>query len=441
MTKNTLEQTNEEIQEDDIDTEILKEMLSNNDELPRDLGELVLAKLAKGLKEVATIRKLKKNGYSPEQVKKHMKNSRLSEEELEKQIALHDLVLEHKDTFLKILEEEKRPDKIRASGHYWDNKLKYSSPNQSNDQLTISDYLEKQETKHKIEKVDYEVNVIGINLTPPENKLMNALIKLLNDKSNTRDSDSSKYFTGNYKPVPITNYGGTGEQMKAPTLQIKPSELFKSYLDSPDYSGQDIKYINALLESLASKKFVIHYERKKYVEKNGKKQRLTDVIEDFQPLIRILKHLPNLTDEELAKFKRGNDAIVEKKGEYLLGLNPVLVDQIATKYVEFPRDIEKRTVIAAGGHKKVTESDIALRDYMLRELSAKRYTCEINDEKLPYILKLDGYIKNRKKKIIQQRITNAINVSKSLGLIQEVEIEIGKLGQSKYIFILNPNYN
>ena len=41
---------------------------------------------------------------------------------------------------------------------------------------------------------------------------------------------------------------------------------------------------------------------------------------------------------------------------YIIALHPILTDQIRTKYVEFPKDIEKRTAIAAGGHQKVKEA-------------------------------------------------------------------------------------
>jgi len=38
-----------------------------------------------------------------------------------------------------------------------------------------------------------------------------------------------------------------------------------------------------------------------------------------------------------------------------------------------------------------------LMEYMLREISAGRFHSEINEEKFPYMLGLDKYIKQRKK--------------------------------------------
>lgn len=418
----------------------IKNDASTKDSQAMSLDDLVYSRLSRDLKKVAILGKLKKKARSQEELKALMKEKDFSQEEIDQSLAFHELVLEHKETFSQILEEEKKPDKVRTAGHFFDNKLKYSLPLKEDQQMTIFDLLSKPETKQKIAKVDYAVNAVGITLNASENKLMTAITKLLQDKSENQDSSSENFYLGNDKPVPMHNYGGTGESMRAPVLKFKPAELYKAYLDSTQYSGQDIKYIKRLLESLAQKKFVIHYERRKIVEKNGKEQRLTDVIEDFQPLIRILKYIPDLTDEELDELKKKGSEVVEKRGEYLLSINPVLVDQIGTKYVEYPRDIERRTALAAGGHNKLANSDVILRDYMLRELSAKRYQCEINREKLSYILKLDYYMRNRKKKKAYELISKAIEVSIQLGLILSVENEIGKKGQAKFIFHLNPNY-
>ena len=79
-------------------------------------------------------------------------------------------------------------------------------------------------------------------------------------------------------------------------------------------------------------------------------------------------------------------------------MNPIFRDQIDTKYIEFPEDMQKRLVIAAGGHKKVTASMQILLEYLLREISASRYSPQINEDKLPYMLGLEKYVKQNRKK-------------------------------------------
>ena len=128
-----------------------------------------------------------------------------------------------------------------------------------------------------------------------------------------------------------------------------------------------------------------------------------------------------MTEEEAQTLDKGDDSLREKRGELIIALNPLLTDQINSKYVEYPSDINKRTVIAAGGHRLVTESMIALRDYMLRELSARRFQSEINEEKLFLILKLEKYLKSKRKKLIQQRVEDAIQFAKNLGLVEDCQ--------------------
>jgi dimeric dUTPase (all-alpha-NTP-PPase superfamily) len=87
------------------------------------------------------------------------------------------------------------------------------------------------------------------------------------------------------------------------------------------------------------------------------------------------------------------------------------------------------SMIAAGGHRQVTESMVTLRDYMLREISTKRFSPEINEENLVFILKLEKYVISSKKKLIQQRVASAIQFGKNLGLIESFERVIGAKGQ------------
>ena len=147
-----------------------------------------------------------------------------------------------------------------------------------------------------------------------------------------------------------------------------------------------------------------------------------------------------MTDTELQSLEKGDNTVREQKGELIIALNPLLTDQINSKYIEYPTDINQRTMIACGGHLHVTESINALRDYMLRELSGKRFKFEINADRLPYILKLENYIQSHRKKLISKRIDGAIASMRNLGLLLNAEIQEGALGQPKYVFALNPDF-
>ena len=144
--------------------------------------------------------------------------------------------------------------------------------------------------------------------------------------------------------------------------------------------------------------------------------------------------------EEIIKLNKGDEKIRQKKGELIIALNPILTDQINSKYLEYPQDINRRTIIASGGVNFVTQSINTLRDYFIRELSNKRYECQINADKLAYQLKLDNYIKQRKRKYIKTAIDKAILACKNLGLLLDYTLEQGAEGQPKYIFKLNGKF-
>lgn len=334
--------------------------------------------------------------------------------------------------------ELKKGHKVRHSGHLVDQKLKPSgSLGDPNFLTTLSS-----ETQEKIHLCPIEnIRAEGIRLTPSQDKLLNALFKLLHDKSENRNTQSENFYGGNFEKE-MVQYGGKGQTAYSPKIRIFPSELYKSYMGHDNYSGADITFIKRVLRDTESQKFLIIYDRKREKKTDkGKKEILTDRIEAFQSLFKIISFFEGLTEEEVQTLDQGDESLREKRGELIIALNPLLTDQINSKYVEYPSDINKRMVIAAGGHRLVTESMIALRDYLLRELSARRFLPEINEEKLFLILKLEKYLKSKRKKLIQQRTEDAIQFAKSLGLIEDYERIIGALGQWKYVFHLNKTFS
>jgi len=329
----------------------------------------------------------------------------------------------------------KNVEKIRHSGHFIDQKLKYEYPKQN--QITIFDAIESKHLKTKIEKYEFEVKSVGVRLTPPEDKLLNTLQKLLHQKSQNYEPESQDYYKGNM-PVDLVPFGK--EKKDSPRLRIKPGELYRAYIERSHYSGDEVKFVRETLMNLSAKKFLLKFDRKRKVEKNGKTQILTDRIEEFQSLVQVIKFTEGLDEKELKKANLGDDSIFDSKGELIIGFNPILVDQINSKYIEYPSNINKKMILAAGGHRYVTEAMNLLRDYMLRELASKRIRVEINKDRLPHLLKLHKYLAARQKKRAEKKVNDAIQAIKNLGLITSVETVDGSSGQLKYIFTLNSNF-
>ena len=355
----------------------------------------------------------------------------LDPEALEKLKACYRFIVENKDSSDKSsIVSQRYSTKFRQSGHLIDQTLKYKNASK---QLTLFDLLD--ETKEKIGDSLVEVKALGIRLSASEDKMLKALSKILYERQNPI-LNSGNFKNANSQDFPFCSYGGKEQKAAAPILRISPATLYKAYLDSDDYSGADIKFINKTLFELSRKVFLIVYDRKR--TENGKK--VTDRIEDYQSLVKIMSYIEGLSESELEALESGDTLIREKKNELIIGLNPIFVDQINTKYIEFPSDINKRTTIAAGGPNLVSDSTVILRDYMLRELSAGRLQAEINEESLPLLLRLDRYIEQRKKSLVAKRISSAINTVKNLGIISSFKIIPGADGQKKYVFTLNKNF-
>ena len=338
-----------------------------------------------------------------------------------------------------LIEEVRKPQlkskKYRHAGHFLDQKLKYQK---EQNQLSLFDIL-LPETQQKIQESRVEVTAEGIKLTYAENKLVHALNLLLCEKSQNADPESDSFYSGNAQSE-LVPYGVPDQQAKAPVLKFKPSELYKAFMGTKEYSGADIKFINSTLYQLEEKKVLIKYDRVKTVIDGKKTKTLTDRIEDFQSLIKIVLFIPDLSDLEKSKLNSGDNNIRSAKSELIIALNPIFRDQIDTKFIEFPEDTNRRLVIAAGGHKKVTTSMNILMEYMLREMSAKRYRAEINEENLPYVIGLEKYVKEKRKKLLQERIEKDIQAIINIGIILNAEKKPNKIGGMKWIFQLNKEY-
>jgi hypothetical protein len=328
--------------------------------------------------------------------------------------------------------------KVRHAGHFVDQKLKYNNPSRGSDQLNLFDRLSP-ELLGQVKKT--EIKCEGIRLSVPDDRLLNAIMGLVREKSENKATDSKQFYRGNYQDPRNEVIPWGAEEIKPAMIRIVPAELYKAYLGNNEYSGKDITEINKTLESLAEKRFLITYDRVRQVKVGKKIENRTDRIEKVGRLIDVVKYTKDLTDTEKARLDKGDRTIRQEKGELIIALNPVLTDQINSKYIDYPSDIGRRTMIAAGGHPNmVTQAINTLRDWLLRELSSKRTKWEVNADTLPYLLKLENYVREGRRKKIKETIEKSIQTCKNLNLILDVSETQGAEGQIKYVFTLNPDF-
>ena len=322
--------------------------------------------------------------------------------------------------------EEVKGGKFKRSGHLTDQLLKYDYPKDKNRQLNIFDAL-LDGTKKDIEVAGVEVTEIveGIKLSPSETKIIDCLCRLLHERSQTAEPKKEDFYAGNVG-YELVEYGGD-KTTPAPKLAFTLYELSKEYKGGEYVSGKDIENVKQVLTELDSKRFLLSY-----VETTRKKDggRIERKIEDFRKLIHILK----LSETEFNK----EDIEQSKTEETIVLLNPIFRRQIDSKFILYPNDITRRTIIAYGSH-NLSEIALRLRDYLMRELSSKHYEPEINLDKLYYLL-AEKWMRESRKKKVKEYTDKALETVRALGLLSSYKINPGATGEPKVIFTLNKDW-
>ena len=324
--------------------------------------------------------------------------------------------------------DNKTKGKFKRAGHLTDQMLKYNyPPNDKGSQLNIFDSLQ-EGTKNKIAEVaGVEVTEIveGIKLSPSETKIIDCLCKLLHDTSQNLDKKKEDYYAGNIG-YELVEYGGD-KSTPAPKLGFTLYELTREYKGGEYVSGKDIENVKQILTELDNKRFLLSY-----VETTKKKDggRIERKIQDFRKLLHILQ----ISQTEYSK----ENIELSKQEETVILLNPIFRRQIDSKFILYPNDINRRTIIAYGSH-NLSEVAIKLRDYLMRELSSKRYEPEISQDKLYYML-AEKWMKESRKKKVKEYTDKALDTVKALGLLISYEIKTASTGEPKVVFKLNKGW-
>ena len=328
--------------------------------------------------------------------------------------------------FLRADEELKKQGKFKRSGHLTDQMLKYNYPKDKSPQLNIFDAL-LPETKTKIQAANTEIKEIveGIKLSPSETKVIDCLCRLLHETSQNSDAKREDYYSGNIGHE-LVDYGGD-KNTPAPKLAFTLYELTKEYKGGEYVAGKDIENVKQILTELDEKKFLLSYVETTKIKGGGRRERK---IEDFRKLIHIVK----ISQTEYSK----EDIELSKEEETVILLNPIFRRQIDSKFILYPNDINRRTIIAYGSH-NLSGAAIRLRDYLMRERDSKRYEPKISLDKLYYLL-AEKWMKESRRKKVKEFTDKAIETVKALGLLVSHEIKTGATGEAIVVFTLDKDW-
>lgn len=320
--------------------------------------------------------------------------------------------------------EANKTGRFKRAGHLTDQMLRYDYPYKK--QVSLLAQLARPTEMEYKSGVQYSQIIEGIRLSPSETKIVDCLCKLLHENSQTIEVNDENYYTGNL-PLEYVTY--SDEITPSPKLAFTLYELTKEYVGSDKkVGGKDIENVKQVLKELDTKRFLLSYTE---TTKRKDGSRVETKIEDLKKLIHIVK----ISQTEYSK----ENVELSKNEETIIMLNPIFRRQINSKFVFYPDDINKRT-IAAYGSPNVSGVTLRLRDYLLKEHALKHFNPEIKLQRLYYLL-AEKWMKEQRKKKVQEYTEKAIEVMITLGILESFSIEESKsTGEPKIVFKLNKEW-
>jgi hypothetical protein len=226
--------------------------------------------------------------------------------------------------------------------------------------------------------------------------------------------------------------------METARMAISPHEFYSKYYGKSSYGSEQITFLLNKLDCLSKKMFLTTW--KFPTGKKNKKGELTyTLFRTNLPLFQMALLNENLSEVECGEITK-NELILEgKRCKFLFKFQPQFTRNIKTMYVEFPEDIHLR-ITKAVGKDRYSQSINLMRDFLFREKQHGR--CEIVRDKSTIIetLKLDKFWKESRKRMVDERIKECVDVFIELGLLLEWEPITGKLGQDQYRIKINADF-
>jgi len=322
-------------------------------------------------------------------------------------------------------EQSKKKLLFKKSGHLVDQILK-TTQKKINTLDLFSNLSEEIKTELQQEGVEISRELFsGINLTAPEMKLQDVFSILLFQQSQTNDPKKEGYYTG-IKPLQTGSYLG-GKGAIAPGIELSYFSIAKEYTGKKNPSGEELKNVKKILDELGKKKFLIKHTET-YTNKKTKEKAIIER-SGYKTLFEVDEATLTIEDKD------GNQTVKGKT--FIIVLNPIYREQIATKWTLQPLDILQQLTIA-NGSPNIPLATMRLKEYLF-SIIVNSFEHKIGARKLyeklePKLMEVPRIAK------VRENTTRAIETLIKLGLIIRYEIGKSQVGEDMYIFYLNENY-
>lgn len=207
--------------------------------------------------------------------------------------------------YLKEIEQMSKPEVNRVT-----QKTNYVKVGLHPEQLKFGKRPEDQarifaELKSNIKKdaESFDVEVVGIENTKAQNRALFAIQTLLDEKN----------YKGNLPSKKIRSYAFK-KKIELPIIKFTPAQYLKAYgvkkyksaRGKSEFCCNEREIAKQALLDLASKRFLLIYERKYYVEVNKRRiEEQFDIIRTVSPLIKIIEGYKALKRQEREAVKSG----------------------------------------------------------------------------------------------------------------------------------------
>jgi len=338
-----------------------------------------------------------------------------------------------KDVVKQKIESIKRSQRktFRQAGEIINNKL---DRRLDMEPQTFFDILDK---KDKLTK-DIPANapiIKGLDLDQSEDRILQILSLLLHEKSENKDQESPNYYMGNYeKGVVSVNQ----VEMETARMAISPHEFYSKYYGKTSYNSGHIAFLLNKLDGLSKKMFLTSWKFPTGKKNKQGKETFT-LFRTNLPLFQMALLNENLSEIACDAIMTNELLLEGKRCQFLFKFQPQFTRNIKTMYVEFPEDIHLRITKAVGKDRYGQYINL-MRDFLFREKQHEWHDRRdiIRDKStIIEILRLDKFWKEGRKKLVNEKIDECVDVFLKLGLLLEWEPTIGKLGQDQYRIKIN----
>ena len=286
---------------------------------------------------------------------------------------------------------------------------------------------------NEFEDVQFSRAITGLGLSAAEGKLVNALSKMLDIKSQTKNPKENNYYLGNTNKIntvqddfEVKHEGKNSIEKKITRayseLTFTYYELAQVFTRKDVPPGKDIENVVSIANNFAEKSFFIK-ESYKYRERDG-----TIVTQSLKKKRKMI-----FIDE--ASQTRNKDGKIDIEKEQVITLDPLFNYEIGKRFITRSDDLDERIELAYGS-KKISREVEQLTKYLLRSKSAKNLKPQITLDKLYWqisAINMQASRKARAKKNTQKAIDTLVKAE----LLLSYKITDAKTGEKKTIFHIN----